>query len=278
MKLALWRQSFHDARWLLLACTVAMFGYLWIWVWLTSLIKMSQFRRLLEYAPDFILKQLPVSVEFIATSLGRVARGYEEPLVLAMICSWAIARGSDAVSGPIGRGTMEMLLSHPVRRFQVFTSQAIITLSGCVLIAICGWLGTWVGIARIELEQPVNPWNVWPAMVNLGAFGICIAGIATLLSSYDQHRARTIGLSVGFFALQYVLKIVGKTTEDLSVYLDMTILTLFEPVVLVAEFFQQTERAWPMFWQYNGTLVGIGLASYALAAAIFCHRDLPPPL
>ncbi len=278
MKIALWKQSFCDARWLLLACTISMFAYQWLWVWLTSLIKMSQFRRLLDYAPDFILKQLPVSIDVIATSMGRVARGYEEPLVLALICSWAIARGSDTVSGPIGRGTMEMLLSHPVRRFDVFLSQTMITLGGCVLLALCAWSGTWVGIARIELEQPVSAWDFWPAVVNLAGLGICLAGITTLLSSCDQHRARTIGMAVGFFVLQYVLKIVGNTTDDLAVYLDMTILTVFQPVVLVAEFYQHNDAAWSMFWQYNGTLVGIGLACYGLAAAIFCHRDLPPPL
>jgi ABC-2 type transport system permease protein len=35
---------------------------------------------------------------------------------------------------------------------------------------------------------------------------------------------------------------------------------------------------WPLFWQYNAALIGLGAASWGAAAAIFCRRDVPAPL
>ena len=49
---------------------------------------------------------------------------------------FAIARGSDVVSGELGRGTLEMLLAQPVSRLQVLYTQAAVTLV-CLLL-LCG--------------------------------------------------------------------------------------------------------------------------------------------
>ena len=49
---------------------------------------------------------------------------YVHPLVLFSAVIWAIMRGSDCVSGEIGRGTMEMLLAQPVRRTSLYTAHS----------------------------------------------------------------------------------------------------------------------------------------------------------
>jgi len=279
MRFALWTRSIRDAFWLLLACTVCMTGFQMLWVWITSLIKVSHFQRMLtEFAPRFVADQISVPLDFMITSVGRVGAGYEHPMVLALICIWAIARGSDTVSGPLGRGTMEMLLAQPVRRLDVLSIHAATTLFGSVILAVGAWCGTRWGVALVTLEQPVAASVFWPAVVNVACLGVFMGGLATLLSSCDQHRGHTIGLAVGFVVVQWVLKIVANTTPDLDVYHKMTILSVFQPQWLVYGFFEQTDTAWSVFWQYNGLLLGLGVVGFVLAAAVFCRRDLPAPL
>ena len=62
---------------------------------------------------------MPVSFAQIATSAGRIAVAYDDPIVLLLVTVWAISRGSDAVSGELNRGTMEMVLAQPVTRLGV---------------------------------------------------------------------------------------------------------------------------------------------------------------
>ena len=44
---------------------------------------------------------------------------YVHPLVMTILCIWAIGRAANAIAGEIDRGTMELLLAQPIRRSQV---------------------------------------------------------------------------------------------------------------------------------------------------------------
>ena len=52
---------------------------------------------------------------------------FVDPVVVLAATVWGITRGSDAVSGQLERGTMEMVLASPVRRTAVFVTQAAAT-------------------------------------------------------------------------------------------------------------------------------------------------------
>ena len=58
----------------------------------------------------------------------------------------------------------------------------------------------------------------------------------------------------------------------------LSFLAAYEPTQLTIGLQQEPAETWPIFWQYNGLLIGLGLAALAIAATIFCHRDVPAPL
>ena len=88
----------------------------------------SQFAAIVEQLWDEFKDLWPVSLEQLLSYTGRIAVGYNEPIVVFGVCMFAIARGSDVVSGELGRGTLEMLLAQPVSRLQVLYTQAAVTL------------------------------------------------------------------------------------------------------------------------------------------------------
>lgn len=283
---ALWSKAIREVRWQLAGSVVIVFAFHWIRVWIISLFPMQRFQRLLNLVPDAFMPLLPVPKEQLATVAGRVATSFEDPLPLMVLVAWAIGRGSDAVSGELGRGTMEMMLAQPVRRISVIGTQAAVTVLGAALIAFAGWVGTSVGIQTVTLEQIVSSKLFIPASLNIFAMTFFMAGLTTLLSSYDRFRARTIGLMAGFFAVEFLIKIVGLVGSDLGWLLNGTFLTAYEPQVLVAD----PEFAWSFTlpasmgeWQwaglsYHGILLGLGSVAYLLAIWHFCRRDLPTPL
>lgn len=321
MNRTLLKKSVAESQVLLLACMAALFAFCWTRVWLVGQFEMSRFMAIVEQFREFE-RFAPVPFEELFTFAGRIALAFDEPIVIVCISLWAIARGSDCVSGELGRGTMELLLAQPVSRLQVLWSQSAVTVAGTALLALAAWLGVYAGIQTTTVEEPAPaagltiPWfgielpnplaeremqrvpirdrvePVWfiPAAFNLFSLGLFGAGLSTLLSACDRYRGRTIGVVAGFYMVQMTFKIVSRAADQLAWLRHCTFFTAYEPERFVSLAVYNPEQAWAVWtsdpqevWTlgplgYNLILIGLGLAAYAGAAAVFRVRDLPAPL
>lgn len=275
MNRALWKKSIHESRWLLMALAGLMFGFHWIFVWVTNMVELGSLKMFLEDLPEVFEKMAGVEFTKVATVTGRIALAYIDPVVLVVAALWGISRGSDVISGEINRGTMELLLAQPVRRLTVLATSAAVTIAGTVVLALAAIAGTWVGVTLVDLEQSVDIAHFYPAVTNLWAFMFFLAATSTLVSSVDNYRWRTIGLMGGFYMISLVLQVLGRTAEDqLDWLLYFTFLAAYEPQTLITD----PASAWSDALRYNGILIGLGVASYVGAAVVFCRRDVPAPI
>lgn len=321
MNRTLIKKSIAESRGLLLACMAALFGFCWTRVWLVGQFEMSRFMTIVEQFREFE-RFAAVPFEQLFTYAGRIALAFDEPIAILCVSLWAIARGSDCISGEIGRGTMEMLLAQPVSRLRVIWSQSAVTVAGTALLAVAAWLGVYAGIQTTTVEEPAPaasvtiPWfgvelpnplakqemqrvairdrveAAWfiPAAFNLFSLGLFGAGLSTLLSACDRYRGRTIGMVVGFYIVEMVLKIVGRAADHLAWLRHCTFFTAYEPERFVSVAIRSPELTWAVWtndpqgvWTlgplgYNLILIGLGLAAYAGATVVFRVRDLPAPL
>lgn len=323
MNFVLIRKSISDAKWLFLSFGLLLFVFCWTRVWVVSLIETPRFTAILDQFWEQFGHFSPVSFSHLISYPGRVALTLAEPIVVFGISIWAIARGSDSVSGPLDRGTLEMLLAQPLSRIQALTTQAAVTTAGTALLCCLCWLGMSLGIQytvvevapesaglvipfldvelpnpfqdhqpiKVPLSNEVNPASLAPAVMNLFAMGFCVAGMATLVSSWDRYRWRTIGIISGFYIVEFLIKIVAMSAESLQWLRPLTFFSAFEPQWFVYITVEKPELTWSFFLfddngqivemgpsSYNLTLLGIGLISYLTAALIFHRRDLPAPL
>jgi ABC-2 type transport system permease protein len=214
----------------------------------------------------------------LLTHRGMLSMVYVDPVVLFTLTVYAIARGSDAVSGPLDRGTMEMVLAQPVRRITVFAAHNAVTWGGAVIMALAGWLGTWVGLQLITL--PLKPPEVisasqfLPGVLNALAFTIFLSTLAALVSSFHRYRWQTISWVGGFFIVQLIIKVVSRASPTLDWLVYTTFFGAYEPSVLAA----QPATALELSLRYDGLFFGLAGVAFALGAVIFCRRDLPAPL
>ena len=341
MNRAVLKKCLMEARLLFAACAAALFAFCWVRVYIVSRLEMSSFAAIVEKLWDKWKDFSPVPLSQLLSYSGRIALTYDEPIVVLCISVFAIARGSDAVSGEINRGTMELLLAQPVSRLQALYSQAAVTVTGLALLALISWCGVWCGIhtisvkedapaktikipglpfeipyafpskvtkiptlpvpvptefkepekVRVPMSQRVNADDILPGAFNLACLGFCLAGITTLVSSFDRYRWRTIGLVTGFYVLQMVFKIVGMAIKEVGWLKQATIFTPYEPQKFVAAAVHTPHEAWNIALRdsaghflepgpvgYNLILLGIGLACYLVAGVVFHKRDLPAPL
>ncbi len=249
---------------LFVSCGLALFSFAWVRVWVTSLLDMGQFRTIVEQFRAFE-KFAPVEFDSLFTYPGRVGMTFDEPIVILCIVIWCIARGSDCVSGELGRGTMEMLLSQPLTRRQLLFSHATVSVSGLALLCLLTWIGIYVGIQTTSVEETLPspsvtiPWlNIDIPLSNaetaketvplaqrvdgllmaaptfhLFSFGFFLLGISTLASSFDRYRWRSVGLIVAFYISQVVMFGLGKATASLAWLLSCTFLCCYKPQKMV---------------------------------------------
>jgi ABC-2 type transport system permease protein len=291
------KKSLLEVRLLFFACAATLFSFCWLRVWIVSRLEMDSFASIVEQLWDKWKDFSPVPLSQLLSYSGRIAIGYDEPIVVFSMAIFAIARGSDAVSGELNRGTMEMLLAQPVSRLQVLYSQALVTVGAILLLSLAAWGGTWAGIQTNRvIEQPPAPsikvpgfgfeiplgfrspekisvpmrdrvsiMDLLPGAVNLFSLGVCWAGLATLVSACDRYRWRTIGIVSGFFVLQMIVKIAGLAMPQLRPLLNFSIFTAYEPQKFVSIAVNMPEQTWALLLRdNNGQVIDTGPLGYNL--------------
>jgi ABC-2 type transport system permease protein len=271
---AIWRRTWGDQRTLLLALAALWTAFPWIYLWLSAEIPMSDFQLLLRLIPEDWQRLSGVPLADVATPAGRVALAFVDPVVVLAATVWGITRGSDAVSGQLERGTMEMVLSAPVSRVAVFASQALATTAGAALLSAVLLAAVWSAVALGPWAGSVDPMRFVPAVANVFGLMVCVAGLAAAVSAADSHRWRTVGILCGFYVFSILAKLVGRLSTGFGWVGYLSVLNAYEPQRLVSG----TPEAWSLLARYDGVLLGVGLLAYAAGALVFARRDLPAPL
>lgn len=285
--------------WLLIGCAALMFAFLWLFVYFASLITVPSFISIVDELPGFVQGAIGIPLEQAASWPGRIALAFIDPTVILISAIWAISRGSDAVSGPLDRGTMEMVLAQPVSRRSLLFVHSAVTVTGAAVIAAAAWFGLWVGISNVRVEQArtflglfelesrivpmsslTQPSYYVYSVVNLFALTVFTAGLTTLVSACGRYRWRTIGIVGGFYVVQIVVKALASMSgEDWSWLYKVTFLGAYWPQVLATKALQpDSGQAWTLSLQYNGLLLGLAAACFIAADFIFRRRDLPAPV
>ncbi len=274
MNLTLWMMALRQAKGLALSCALLLFAFHWLFVWLASLIDLGWLSTFLKMGLKLPLQGLfPIPPDQVGTPGGMISLAFVDPVVLFTLTVWAIARGSNAVSGPLDRGTLEMVLAQPVRRVAILGSHAGATLLGSALLATACWSGTAAGLTFIELDETVPALRYVPAALNLFAFMFFLTGFTAMVSSWDRYRWRTIGWVGAIYMVQLILKVVARMAQmDWLTW--FTFFGPFEPSLLASP----DANVLSLSLWYDGCFLVLGLGCYGIATLVFCRRDLPAPL
>lgn len=275
MKAALWLKTINDSWILTVAAAALMMVFSGLYVYMGGKFEGENLELILQLLPDEFTKLSPIPLDKMWTPTGRVAALLIDPTLFLTCGLWAVARGSDAVSGEINRGTMEMLLAQPVPRYQIVLVQGVVTTVCCAALSLTVLFGVTAGLWLVGYADPISIPKFSRGVTNLFALNFCLAGATTLLSSLDRYRWRTLALGGGFMVTQLILKVLSRLDDQFSDLRFVTIYGAYEPWMLI----DATPEAYPRLWlELNGTLLGIGLAGYILATVVFCRRDIPAPL
>jgi ABC-2 type transport system permease protein len=272
---------------------------------MVSRLETDRFKAILDMLPSDWRRFLSVDLEWLITYPGRISLAYQELIVILCMALWSIARGSDAVSGELNRGTLEMLLAQPLSRSRIFFSHASVTFVGVAVLAAAAFGGTCAGILTTTVKEEVSakislPFYLpgvgtqvplpfgktktvytpmsektemslfLPATVNLFALGFMIAGFSLLMSSWDRYRWRTIGITTGVLVVQVMLKLAGMASDSTHWLKYLSILSAYEPESFVRMADLSPASAWSFnLYDLQGRWSGFGpLASDSLLIGV----------
>jgi ABC-2 type transport system permease protein len=249
----------NESLLLFVACGFMLLLFPWVRIWTVSQFELSGFAPLIEQLRAFE-RFSPVPIEKYLTYSGVVGLTFDEPVLILCILVWSISRGSDLVSGELGRGTMEMLMAQPISRLQIVTAHMVVSVSGLAILVLLSYIGLYFGIMTnsvpvtetATLRLPMLPFEVTnpfldstktfvplsnyiqpslyiPACLNLFGLGFFVLSLSVCMSSWDQYRWRTIGVVIGIYVLQILLFILGKATPGLAWVMAFSILAAYQP-------------------------------------------------
>ena len=300
MNRALLKKCLLEARLLFGAIALLVFAFCWVRVFIVSRLQTSQFAAIVEQVWDQFKSFSPVPLDQLLSYTGRIAIGYNEPVVVFGLSIFAISRGSDAVSGELNRGTLEMLLAQPIGRLQVLYAQALVTVSGLFVLSVLTWAGTTAGIytasvkedaprpalripvldlsiplplpspgkIRVPMRARTEPEFYVTAAFNLFCLSVAWAGLSTLASACDRYRWRTIGIVVAIYILMIIAKLLGQAFPEIAGLQWLSLFTPYEPQKFVSIAAHDPANTWALaMYDSQGEYLEPGPLGYSLVLA-----------
>jgi len=198
---------------------------------------------------------------------GAVAFGYNHPNVLIFIVIIAIMLPGKHIAGEIEGGTMELLLSLPLKRSTLFISlwlasaiMIFITIVGC-------WLGTLIGLEIYPQITDIQFVRILQIGFNLWLLMLAINGYSFLISAYSKEGGRSTLRAAGITLLFFFLNYTAKLWADASFLKPVTIFNYYQPQAIM--------MGKGSLLMNSGILVGLTLLFLIIAFRKVSLRDIP---
>lgn len=195
--------------------------------------------------------------------LGSELFSFMVPLLFAVA---AIGAGASAIAGEEERGTLELLLAHPVSRRRLATEKIAAAVTEVGVLTVVLWVALWVGVATIGME--ISGWKLLSASVSAGALGLTFGAAAFLVGAATGRRALAIGAAAAFAVASYLVNALA------------VLVTGLEPFQKLSPFYHYAVGD-PLRQGIAPTHLLLLLGGAAIAAAIgvaaFDRRDVHAP-
>jgi ABC-2 type transport system permease protein len=182
------------------------------------------------------------------------------PLVLIAV---ALGAAAAATAGEEERGTLDLLMSMPVRRWNVVLAKTLAMVAGVTVVGTAAAVTIIVGAPLVDLEVAGS--NVAAATFVCGLLGLLFGAVGLLLGALTGSRGVALGAGMGLALGLWLLNVLAPMADWL------------EPWQKLSPFY------WAMSdkpldngvdWPAAGLIIGLTVLLAVAAAAAFERRDI----
>lgn len=223
----------------------------------------SEFQGFLREPPRAIQALLGGSVDFLHPS-GWVAAGMSHLLTLSLFTSAALMIASGAVATEVERGTIDLVLTRPVRRTSFLAGKAAASLVAVTFVEAMGFASALIARVTIDKVDEVGIAELARAFLGSWLLFSSIAMVALLISAYSSLRGRAIGVGVGVVVLSFFVNFAALLIDELY---GLRFLSAFH-------YFRAAEVMGGEALPALLVLAGLALVAAATAMVTFAARDI----
>jgi ABC-2 type transport system permease protein len=256
-------KTLRDQRWSLLGWSSGLvalsFYLLYVYPFMN---RAGELLKVLDNLPP-VIKNLVGNNNFLASPESFLNLQPFSILAPLFFIIFAIAKGSDATAGEEERGSLDLLLANPLKRWRVVLEKSLAQAAALFVLGIVLWMGLAAGTRIFSIV--VNWWRLAAVIFSCFLLGMVFFTLSLLFGCLSGKRKFSIGISSCFAVVTYLINAYAPMVEVLRPY------RIFSP-----------------FYYYNGNsvlinglnfshaLVMTGLVAVFLAAALFFfnRRDL----
>jgi ABC-2 type transport system permease protein len=195
---------------------------------------------------------------------GWVATGMSHPITLSLFTASALMIASGAVATEVERGTIDLVLTRPIRRTSFLAGKAAAAIVAVTFVEAMGFLSALVARLTIEKVDEVTIAELGRAFLGSWLLFCGFAMVAVLVSAHSSLRGRAIGLSVGIVILSFFVNFMALLIDELYGLRFLSPFHYFRAAEVMAG------DALGSLW----VLVGLGAAAAATALLTFAVRDI----
>jgi ABC-2 type transport system permease protein len=133
------------------------------------------------------------------------------PLVLLI---YSIGAGAGAVAGEEERGTLDLVLAHPVHRWD-FVMQRFLALAALVAVLTLTLLST-VAVGSWLVDLEIGFGRLLAASVSVGLFAVLFGAIALLVGALVPGRARSVAVASGAAIVSWMFDGLAQAVDALE--------------------------------------------------------------
>ncbi len=163
---------------------------------------------------DSIMRAFAGNIEDITSPEGFLNSQLYFLLFPVLLIVFGISAGSGAVAGEEERGTLSLLLSHPVRRVTIVLHKLSAMIVSILALAFVLWLGVVLGTLIVSME--ISPIRVAEVTLSCALLGIIFGGFSLALGCATGRRGTTIGISGAACTMTYLLNALRPMVDVLE--------------------------------------------------------------
>ncbi len=162
-----------------------------------------------------------------------IAIAWVHPVVLAILWTHAIVFCTRVPAGEIDRGTIDVLLSLPVSRWQVYVAETIVFLATGLAVVTMGMVGHRLGIMSLASEDRPGLGRMLVIAANLYCLYMAVGGLGFLVSAVSNRRGRAIATVFGILLASFLLNFLAQFWEPAQFISFLGILDYYRPVLVL---------------------------------------------
>lgn len=191
--------------------------------------------------------------------------GYQHPFVMFLFMLFAVGAPTGLLAGEVQRGTMELILSRPVTKTQVYICACVLTAGGMFALVLVMFVGTVVAVQLYDFGEPIPLDLFFRIAINAGLLASTFGAFALVCAASFARLYSAVGIAVAFLSINYFVSITAEWWPRIHFLRRATLFYLV--------YYSDLYSGWPL--RNMGILVVILLMAAVTGGIIWHRRDLP---